>query len=95
MEKGVSEGEKMSFVLARYPDNVSPFVIQMIKVGEDTGKLDKTLMEIVNFYQKEIKNSIDTFTVFLEPALNIFLAAIVALMAVSVLGPLYGTLGSI
>ena len=67
----------------------------MIKVGEETGKLDKTLMEIVNFYQKEVKRAVDTFTALLEPILIVFLGVMVALLAVSVLSPLYGALGTI
>lgn len=95
VEKDVSEGERISSVLIKYPEHVPVFVVQMIKVGEETGKLDKTLMEIVNFYQKEVKRAVDTFTSLLEPVLIVFLGIVVALLAVSVLSPLYGTLGTI
>ena len=95
VEKSVSEGEKISSVLSKYPEHVPIFVVQMIKVGEETGKLDKTLMEIVNFYQKEVKRVVDTFTSLLEPVLIVFLGIMVALLAVSVLSPLYGALGTI
>lgn len=95
VEKEVSEGEKISSVLIRHPEHVPTFVVQMIKVGEETGKLDKTLMEIVNFYQKEVKRAVDTFTSLLEPVLMVFLGVVVALLAVSVLSPLYGALGTI
>ncbi|TSC95041.1 MAG: hypothetical protein CEN87_53 [Parcubacteria group bacterium Licking1014_1] len=94
-EKRVSEGEKISSVLVKYPDYIPSFVVQMVQVGEEIGKLDKNLMEIVNFYQKEVKRMVDTFTVLLEPILMIFLGAIVALLAISVLSPLYGALGTI
>ena len=94
-EKSVSEGEKISAVLKKYPKYVTPFVVQMVQVGESTGKLDKNLMEIVNFYQKEIKRDVDTFTALLEPMLIIFLGICVAILAVSVLEPLYSSLGSI
>ncbi len=93
-EKKVSEGEKISFTLVKYPEVVPAFVIQMIKVGEDTGKLDKTLMEVVNFYQKEVQRGVDTFITLLEPILLIFLGVIVALLAASVFMPLYGMLGA-
>ena len=95
VEKDVSEGEKISSVLIKHPEHVPIFVVQMIKVGEETGKLDKTLMEIVNFYQKEVKRAVDTFTALLEPVLIVFLGVVVALLAVSVLSPLYGALGTI
>jgi len=95
VEKEVSEGEKISSVLLRHPGDVPVFVVQMIKVGEETGKLDTTLMEVVNFYQKEVKRAVDTFTALLEPVLIVFLGIVVALLAVSVLSPLYGALGTI
>src|SRR3990167_2542590 len=95
VEKDVSEGEKISSVLIKHPEHVPIFVVHMIKVGEETGKVDKTLMEIVNFYQKEVKRAVDTFTALLEPVLIVFLGIVVALLAVSVLSPLYGALGTV
>ena len=94
-EERVSEGEKISSVLVRHPKNIPPFVVQIIQVGEDTGKLDKNLMEIVNFYQKEVKRAVETFTALLEPVLIIFLGVFVAFLAISVLQPLYGALSTI
>lgn len=94
-EERVSEGEKISSVLVKYPQYAPPFVVQMIQVGEETGKLGKNLMEVVNFYQKEVKRAVDTFTAMLEPVLIIFLGGMVALLAISVLQPLYGALSTI
>lgn len=94
-EERVSEGEKISSVLIKYPNLVPPFVVQMVQVGEETGKLDKNLMEIVNFYQKEVNRAVATFTALLEPVLIIFLGIIVAVLAISILEPLYGALGTI
>ncbi len=94
-EQKVSEGERMSSVLVGHPQYIPAFVVQVIQVGEDTGKLDTNLMEIVNFYQKEIKRAVETFTELLEPMLIVFLGAVVSLMAISVIQPLYGVLGTI
>jgi type IV pilus assembly protein PilC len=94
-EERVSQGERISAVLVKYSEYVPQFVVQMIQVGEETGKLDKNLMEIVNFYQKEINRAIEVFTALLEPILIIFLGIIVALMAITVLEPLYGALSTL
>lgn len=94
-EAGVSEGQKISSVLIKYPDYAPHFVVQMIQVGEETGKLDKNLLEIVNFYEKEVNRAVATFTALLEPILIIFLGAVVALLAVSVIEPLYSSLGTL
>jgi len=94
-EERVSQGERISAVLVKYQDHVPPFVVQMIQVGEETGTLDKNLMEIVNFYNKEIERAIATFTALLEPVLIIIMGVFVALLAVSIIQPLYGALSTI
>jgi len=94
-EEKVSEGEKISSILSKYPAYAPPFVVQMIQVGEETGTLDKNLMEIVNFYNKEIKRTVETFTALLEPILIVVLGLGVAFVAISVIEPLYGALGTI
>ncbi len=93
--KEVSEGGKMSAAMLKYQAYYPLFVVQMIRVGEETGKLDKTLMEVVNFYQKDIKRTIDLFTRFLEPIMIIFLGLIVTVLSISVLSSLYGAIGTI
>jgi type IV pilus assembly protein PilC len=95
IENKVSDGEKISSVLVNHPKLVPPFVVQMVQVGEETGRLGKNLMEIVNFYQKEIDRAVATFTALLEPGLIIVLGIVVAIIAVSVIEPLYGSLGAI
>ncbi|MBU3934436.1 type II secretion system F family protein [Patescibacteria group bacterium] len=95
VEEGVSEGAKISSILIKYPECVPAFVIQMIRVGEETGNLNKTLMEVVNFYQKEITRIVDNFMTIIEPILILVLGLGVALLAVSVLSPMYGMLGSV
>jgi len=91
----VSEGEKLSDAMLKYKEYYPLFVVQMIKVGEETGKLDKTLMEVVNFYQKDIKRSVDLFSRFLEPIMIVFLGGVVTVLAISVLSSLYGAIGTI
>lgn len=86
---GVRQGESISLVLSRYPHLFPPFFIQMILVGEKTGSLDKTLMNMVEFYQKEVDRAIDTALSVIEPALIIFLGFVVAGIILSVLSPLY------
>lgn len=86
---GVRQGEPISLVLSRYPELFPPFFIQMVLVGEKTGGLEKTLMNMVDFYQKEVDRSIDTVLSIIEPALIMFLGVIVAGIILSVLTPLY------
>jgi type IV pilus assembly protein PilC len=63
----------------------------MVLVGEKTGTLDTSLMQIANFYQKEMERTIDNLLTVLEPALIVILGFIVGGLMISVLLPLYQT----
>lgn len=88
----VRKGEAISSVLGEAPDLFPPVFVQMVLVGEKTGTLDATLMNIVDFYQKEVDRAIDNMFSILEPALIVFLGLIVAGLILSILMPLYQTI---
>lgn len=85
----VRRGEKISSVLARYPKEIPPLFTQMAMIGEKTGRLDSTLMNVVDFYRKEVERAIDNFMSILEPVLITILGVFVALLVAAVLMPLY------
>lgn len=89
----VRKGESISSTLGRFPEIFPPVFTQMTSVGEKTGTLDKTLLEIVSFYQKEVDRTIDNLLSILEPALIIFLGLVVGGLMASVLLPLYRIAG--
>jgi len=85
----VRKGESISSILSRFPEVFPPVFTQMTLVGEKTGTLDKTLRNIVSFYQKEVDGTVDNLLSILEPALIIFLGLVVGGIMASVLLPLY------
>lgn len=85
----VRKGEPISSILALSPELFPPVFVQMTLVGERTGTLDTTLMNVVNFYRKEVDGAIDNLLSLLEPALIIFLGLVVGGLMLSVLMPLY------
>ena len=88
----VGAGESISSVLLQHTDLFEPIFIQMILVGEKTGTTEKTLADLVNFYQKEIDTSTTNLMAVLEPALIIFLGVIVGGLIISILMPIYQTM---
>lgn len=66
-----------------------PLVVRMIKVGENTGGLDKSLMKISYFYDRDVNESIQKMLSLLEPALTVVLGLILGAIMISVLGPVY------
>jgi type IV pilus assembly protein PilC len=66
-----------------------PLVVRMIKVGENTGGLDKSLLNISYFYDRDVNESIEKMLKLIEPALTVVLGGILAFIMFSVLGPVY------
>jgi len=85
----VKRGEPISVVLSRSPDLFPPVFTQMVLVGERTGSLDTTLMNVVNFYRKEVDRKIENVLSIIEPVLIVFLGVVVAGLMLSILMPLY------
>lgn len=88
----VRKGEMISSVLSQYVDLFPPVFVQMVLIGEKTGTLDTTLMNVVDFYQQEVDRSINNILSILEPALIIFLGLVIAGLMLSILMPLYQTI---
>lgn len=66
-----------------------PLVVRMIKVGENTGALDRSLLKISYFYDRDVNESVEKMLKLLEPALTVLLGGILAFIMFSVLGPVY------
>ncbi|MDP4007182.1 MAG: type II secretion system F family protein [bacterium] len=90
----VQNGNQISTVLQKYPSEFPPVFTQMVFVGEKSGTIDKTLTNVVSFYQKEVDRTVEAFLSIIEPALIVFLGLIVGGLMASVLLPLY-QLGSL
>ncbi len=72
-----------------------PLVVRMLRVGEATGGLDVALNNVSYFYNREVRESIAKVQVMIEPALTIFLGAILGWVMLSVLGPIYDVISKI
>lgn len=88
-QEEVKKGESISLILSRFPGAFPPVFIQMVLVGERTGTLDKTLINLVNFYQKEVERTTENFLSVLEPLLIIILGGLVGGLIIAFLLPLY------
>lgn len=85
----VKKGGNISSAFERHKRNVPPAVIQMLKVGEQTAKLDSILERLSVFYQKEVDRVVGNMTQLIEPALIILLGGAVAFLVASILMPIY------
>jgi type IV pilus assembly protein PilC len=64
-------------------------VIQMIKVGEETGNLDQNLEEAADHYAEEVDFRLKQMIAMMEPALVVAVGAMVGFIAISVIAPMY------
>lgn len=86
---GVRKGERISSVLRQYPQLFPVVFTQMVYVGERSGSLDRTLQNMVTFYQGEVQRTMDSLLGLIEPFLIIVLGVAVAIVVAAVLLPLY------
>ncbi|TBV83333.1 MAG: type II secretion system F family protein [Desulfobulbaceae bacterium] len=90
----VSEGSSLSAAFSG--NEIFPrFVVRMISVGEDTGDLESSMLNVSYFYDRDVKEKIDKLEAALEPTLTIILGVILGWIMLSVLGPIYNLIGEI
>ncbi len=86
--ESVKGGVPVSEAFSRYPE-IPSIMIQMAKVGEETGELGKILDTLAKFYQREVVNAVDTLVDLIEPVMIVVLGLGVAFLLASVLIPIY------
>ncbi len=70
-------------------------MIQMVKVGEESGELGKILKTLSVFYSREVVNAVDTLVDLIEPTMIVLLGLGVGFLLASVLIPIYNISSSI
>ena len=72
-----------------------PILIQMIAVGERTGKLDEVIHKISDYFELQTDSAIKTATTLIEPLTLVLLGGVVFIIVMSVLTPIYTLTSSI
>jgi type IV pilus assembly protein PilC len=90
----VKGGASVSDSLAKYPE-IPGIIVQMVKVGEETGELGAILKTMAKFYQREVNQAMETLISLIEPVMIVFLGLAVGVLLASVLIPIYNVAGSI
>lgn len=90
----VQKGKQIHDILGAFPV-FQPMVIQMIEVGEETGKISSMLLRLALFFEEEVSNTTKNLASIIEPILMVVIGTAVGLFAVSMLQPIYSSLGNI
>lgn len=92
---GVKSGMSLSSSFEKYPEQIPGIMVQMIKVGEETGSLGQILKTIALFYKREVDDAVDTMVSLIEPVMIVVLGVGVGFLLVSILVPIYNIAGGI
>lgn len=91
---GVKSGLSLSVAFQKHPE-IPGILVQMIKVGEESGSLGLILKTLAEFYKREVDDAIDTLIGLIEPVMIVVLGLGVGLLLVSILMPIYNLAGGI
>ena len=86
--KDISEGKPLAFSLER-TNMFPPMVVNMVRVGEETGSLDKMLNRVNIFFEDEVDESIKALTAAIEPLMIVGLGSIVAGFVIAMYLPVF------
>lgn len=87
--EAIRTGSSISQYLAQYPDYFPPMVIQMISVGESSGRVEDLLMRVADFYSNEVDQTVSNIAEIIQPILIIALGVFMGLFIAAVLLPIY------
>jgi general secretion pathway protein F len=84
VQAGVKEGQGVAAPLGKN-GNFPALALQMIAVGEDTGKLDEMLISTADYFDREVRNEVQRLTSLLEPMMILVMGVVVGFMVISML----------
>jgi type IV pilus assembly protein PilC len=90
----VKGGASLSDSLGKH-EEIPPIMVQMVKVGEETGALSTILKTLSDFYKREVDEAVDTLVGLIEPFMIVALGLGVGILLASVLVPIYNIAGGI
>jgi type IV pilus assembly protein PilC len=94
VEHSIREGQNIAGAFrdaALFP----PLVVRMLRVGENTGGLDRALLNVAYFYNRDVRESVGKAQTLIEPMLTLFMGALLGWIMLSVIGPIYDVIAKI
>ncbi|PSJ47763.1 MSHA biogenesis protein MshG [Zobellella endophytica] len=88
MGEGLASGSSLSAVAAR-SGVFTPLILQMFRVGEETGRVDEMVMEAGRFYEEEVDYDIANLTARIEPILIVAISIMVLILALGIFTPMW------
>ncbi len=94
-QEKIAKGISLGNAFRGFENYFSPLLVEVITVGEKTGKLPELLVTLADFYEEQTDNTLKTLTSLIEPVLLVIVGILIGGMAVSVVVPIYQLIGTI
>jgi len=94
MRQGIEKGESLLRV-SKNSELFSTLVLQMIAVGEETGRLEPLLEESADYYEREVDFDLKSLTAKIEPILIGFVAVMVLILALGIFTPMWNMMSAV
>jgi len=94
VHQGMLKGEGLSQPMAKNRLFL-PIMVQMARVGEETGNLDVTLLAVAESYETEAEDKTRSLIGLIQPALTLIIGLTVAFIALSLVSAMYSIYGQI
>ncbi len=88
IRRGVERGESL-FRTHVQSNMLSPLVLQMISVGEESGRVEELLAEVAEFYEREVDYDLKKVSDRIEPILIVIMAVFVGILALGIFLPMW------
>jgi type IV pilus assembly protein PilC len=94
VEQDIIKGEGLASAMGRRPVFL-PLMVEMTRVGEETGNLDNTLTIVADSFEIEAADKLQTVLGMIEPAMTIIIGLAVGFLALSIFVPIYSSMSLI
>lgn len=84
----VSTGQQLQFAM-KSTDLFPPMAIQMVGIGEESGKVDEMLDKVATYYEDEVDNAVDGLTSLMEPLIMAFLGVVIGGLVIAMYLPIF------
>jgi type IV pilus assembly protein PilC len=92
VQQGMVKGEGLSQPMMKNKLFL-PMMVQMVRVGEETGKLDTTLLAVSRSYEAEVEDRTRALIALIQPVMTIIMGLIIGLIALSLSSAMYSVYG--
>ncbi len=91
----ILSGKKFSEGLRTAQGYMPTIMIKLIEAGEKTGTLDKSMLEISEYFDYSVTNTLKNLTTLIEPIMLVLVGIVVGGMMLSIIAPIYGLIGQV